>query len=79
MYDKILSTIRIGSYGDFSNTRGPLKIEAICVSKMSVTQPTSTRSYNMNTRTTFIVDRALLNLYIVHSPTNTLFIKLGKV
>jgi hypothetical protein len=28
---------------------------------------------------TFIVARALWNLYIVHSPTNALFIKLGKV
>jgi len=35
--DKILSTIRIGSFGDFCNTRGPLRTETICVSKMSVT------------------------------------------
>jgi hypothetical protein len=50
VYDKILSYI--GSSGDFGNTRVPFKIEAICVSKMSLTQPTSTWSHNLKTRTT---------------------------
>jgi len=32
-----------------------------------------------NICSTFIADRALWNLYIVHSPTNALFNKHGKV
>jgi hypothetical protein len=42
----------LGSFGDFRNTYGPLQIEAICVSNMSVTHSTSTRLHNLKTRTT---------------------------